>query len=280
MKRCDLHTHTVYSDGTLTPTELVLAAVREKLSAVALTDHNSVGGLDEFMSQAERCGIIGVAGVEFSTEYNGVELHIHGLFVEREHFDAIREFVDRFKVRKRESNIKLVKRLGEAGYKVDLDEIERNTPDGYVNRAHIAAALVRSGYVGSVREAFDKLVGEKAGYYEPPIRSGAFETIEFIKSIGALAVLAHPLLQLGEQELYDFLAVAVEHGLDGIETEYSLYTERQIDCSERLAEHFGLCRSGGSDFHGENKPDQKLGSGKNNICVPFEYYEKLLAKKL
>ena len=105
MKICDLHTHTVYSDGTLTPTELVAQALKVGLSAVALTDHNSVGGLDEFMEQTERAGIIGVAGVEFSTEYRGVELHIHGLFIDKSQYGAVNEFVDRFKIRKKESNI-------------------------------------------------------------------------------------------------------------------------------------------------------------------------------
>ena len=275
MKICDLHTHSIYSDGTLTPCELAELAKEANISAIALTDHNSVGGLDEFMEHTARLGIIGVAGVEFSTEYNGVELHILGLFITPEHFAAVREFVGRFTERKMQSNVTLVNNLARAGYVVDLDGIREKTPDGYVNRAHIAAELVKNGYVTSVNEAFSKLLSEKNGFYVPPLRNDAMETIEFIRSIGGISVLAHPFLQLDESELRLFLSSAVNHGLDGMETEYSLYSRELIGLSESIAEEFGILKSGGSDFHGSNKPDRKIAVGKGNILVPFEYYEKL-----
>ena len=275
MKICDLHTHSIYSDGTLTPRALAELAKQAEISAVALTDHNSVGGLGEFIEHTERLGIIGVPGVEFSTEYNGVELHILGLFISCERFAAVEEFVGRFKERKMQSNVTLVQNLARAGYVVDLDGIRERTPDGYVNRAHIAAELVKGGYVSSVNEAFSKLLSEKNGFYEPPLRNGAIETIEFIRSIGGVSVLAHPFLQLNEDELRLFLSSAVSRGLDGMETEYSLYSRECIELSERIAEDFGILKSGGSDFHGDNKPDRKIAVGKGNILVPFEYYEKL-----
>ncbi len=275
MKICDLHTHSIYSDGTLTPRELAELAKEAGVSAIALTDHNSVGGLCEFAENTERLGIIGVAGVEFSTEYRGVELHILGLFIDREHFAAVEEFVGRFKERKAQSNVILVENLSRAGYIVDLDGIKAKTPDGYVNRAHIAAELVKNGYVESVNEAFSKLLSEKNGFYQPPLRNGAMETIEFIRSIGGVSVLAHPFLQLDEQQLREFLGEAVGVGLDGMETEYSLYSRERIELSEQICDDFGILKSGGSDFHGANKPDRRIAVGNGNIIVPFEYYEKL-----
>jgi predicted metal-dependent phosphoesterase TrpH len=280
MKICDLHTHSIYSDGTLTPRELAELAKEAGVSAIALTDHNSVGGLCEFIENTERLGIIGVAGVEFSTEYRGVELHILGLFIDREHFAAVEEFVGRFKERKAQSNIILVENLSRAGYIVDLDGIKAKTPDGYVNRAHIAAELVKNGYVESVNEAFSKLLSEKNGFYQPPLRNGAMETIEFIRSIGGVSVLAHPFLQLDEQQLREFLGEAVGVGLDGMETEYSLYSRERIELSEQICDDFGILKSGGSDFHGANKPDRRIAVGNGNILVPFDYYEKLAERHM
>ena len=280
MKICDLHTHSIYSDGTLTPCELAELAKEAGVSAIALTDHNSVGGLREFAEHTERLGIIGVAGVEFSTEYRGVELHILGLFIDRTHFEAVEEFVGRFKERKAQSNVILVENLARAGYVVDLDSIRAKTPDGYVNRAHIAAELVKNGYVESVNEAFSKLLSEKSGFYQPPLRNGAMETIEFIRSIGGVSVLAHPFLQLDEQQLREFLGEAVGAGLDGMETEYSLYSRERIELSEQICDDFSILKSGGSDFHGANKPDRRIAVGNGNILVPFEYYEKLAERSL
>lgn len=275
MKNCDLHTHTLHSDGTFTPTQLVDAAVEAGLSAIALTDHNTVGGLSEFLSVAEDRGIRAVAGVEFSTEYGAAELHVHGLFISPEHFDRVMDFIGDFKARKDESNRQLVKKLCELGFKLDYEKILAKTPDGYVNRAHIAAEMVANGYVKSFSEAFEGFLSEETGYYVPPRRRGVLETVDFIKSIGAVAVLAHPLLQLSEDELCEFLALAKDHGLDGMETEYSLYTPEQREASVIIAKKFGLLCSGGSDFHGDNKPGQNLGSGRGDLLVPYEMYEAL-----
>lgn len=272
---CDLHTHTLHSDGTLTPEELVNAACKAGISAIALTDHNSVSGLDEFLLAANRAGIIGVPGVEFSTDYEGRELHVHGLFIARERYSDVTEFIGDLKERKHQSNMLLVERLSDLGIKVDYGELIAAAPDGYVNRAHIAVAMLRRGYVNSVREAFDTYLSEKAGYYVPPSRPDVFETISFIRSIGGISVIAHPRLQLTFDELEAMLPRAIEHGLDGIETQYSLYSAEDRERSRELAKKYGLCESGGSDFHGDNKPGQYVGIGRGDLVVPFEIYERL-----
>ena len=277
-KRCDLHTHTVHSDGTYTPRELVSAAQDIGLSAIALTDHNTVSGLCEFVSAAKESGIEYAAGVEFSTEYEDKELHIIGMFVRPEHYSEIESFIGNLKEKKNEANRALVARLLPLGYEIDYDALLASTPDGYVNRAHIAVEMIRRGYVKSFGEAFDGVLSESAGYYVPPRRRGAFETIDFIKSIGAVSVLAHPLLQLSHSELEVFLSEAVKHGLCAIETQYVRYTEEEREFSSKIARSFSLLESGGSDFHGDNKPYQRLGVGKGDLFVPYEFYERLKEK--
>ncbi len=279
MKYCDLHAHSVFSDGTKTPTELIREAERAGLSAVALTDHNSTHGLDEFLKAAQNSSVEGVAGVEFSTDYilgkRVIELHIVGLFIKPEYFDAVTKMVESMKERKIESNIRLAENLQSGGYDVSFEEIYAATPDGHVNRVHFAASLVEKGYVGSVQEAFATLLAKDGGFYEEPKRLPVYETIAFLKSIGATAVLAHPFLNLTEEELRAFLPKAIKAGLDGMETEYSTYDAQTTEKAKAIAEEFGIKESGGSDFHGENKPDIALGVGRGKLRIPLVFLDKL-----
>lgn len=277
-KKCDLHTHTVHSDGTYTPRELVEAAVKAGISAIALTDHNTVSGLDEFLAVSKEMNIEGVAGVEFSVEYGSKELHLIGMFIKPEKFDSVMDFIGDVTERKNDANRRLVKKLAILGYDIDYDAIISSTPDGYVNRAHIAAEMVRKGYVKTFGEAFDGYLSEKAGYYTPPKNPSITDTLEFICSIGAVSVLAHPLLQLSRDELKVLLEAAVKHGLCAIETQYVRYTVEEREFSSALAKEFALLESGGSDFHGTNKPDVSLGIGRGDLFVPYEFYENLKAR--
>lgn len=275
---CDLHTHSYYSDGTCSPAELVDAAEKMGLAAIALTDHNTVAGLPEFLAAAEGREVEAVPGIEFSTDYGGTELHILGLFVVPAHYPAITALLEEAKQRKEQSNIDLVAKLNRAGYALDYAAIKAGTPGGQVNRAHIAAALTELGYTASIQEAFKQLLSPKRGYYSPPQRLDAFETIRFIKSIGAVAVLAHPFLNLKTPDaLREFLEQAVKCGLDGMETLYPLFDEETTRLAGEIADEFGLAHSGGSDFHGENKPDICLGTGKGSLAVPRACLEKLRA---
>lgn len=275
MKYCDLHTHSVYSDGTFTPEELIAAAKNADLAAVALTDHNTVAGLPAFLKAAEGTGVEPVPGVEFSTDYGQIELHILALFVKPEHYAPITELMDAMLRRKEESNIALVAALNRAGYRLDYDAIKGQTPNGQVNRAHIAAELFRLGYVESVQDAFKKLLSPKRGLYVPPKRIGSYEAIRFIKSLGAVAVLAHPFLNLDEEGLRTFLPEAVKAGLDGMETAYSKYSPETTALAEAIAAEFGLKNSGGSDFHGGNKPDIAIGTGRGDLSIPMKWLEDL-----
>ena len=272
---CDLHTHSQFSDGTDTPEQLLELAEQAGLCAIALTDHNTAGGLPAFLEAARGREICAIPGTEFSSDYNGIELHILGLFLAPEQFDAVNAMTEEYHRRKDQSNIELVRRLNEAGYAIDYARIKSATPEGLVNRALIGAELTRLGYTESVQDAFARLLKPKHGYYIPPKRESAFDVIRFIKSIGAVAVLAHPFLNLDEQQLRIFLDEAVKCGLDGMETMYSTYDEQTQALSEKIAQEYGLLPSGGSDHHGGNKPHIKLGVGQGNLRIPEAYYKAL-----
>lgn len=278
---CDLHTHSVFSDGTYTPAQLLDEAEALGLTAVALCDHNAVAGLPDFMAAAEERKVIAIPGIEFSTDYGGVELHIAALFVGEEHYAAVDELMAQSQRRKEESNIHLIEKLSAAGYSLDYETLKNSTAGGFVNRAVIAAELMERGYVSSVQEAFEKLLAPKYGFYEPPKRPDSFEIIRFIRSIGAVAVLAHPFLNLDEQQLAVFLDKAVPAGLDAMEVLYSTYDEATTVTAMEMAKRYGLLPSGGSDFHGMNKPDIALGSGRGNLSIPDEFWKAFveLARK-
>lgn len=265
---CDLHTHSTFSDGTDTPARLLELAEQLRLGAIALTDHNTVAGLPEFLQAAKDKKVRAIAGTEFSTDYNGTELHILGLFLKPEHFPVITELLEDYRLQKEKSNVELVNKLNAAGYAIDYDRIKNSTPEGQVNRALIAAELTRMGYTESVQAAFKQLLKPSCGYYVPPARPSPFETIRFIKSIGAVAVLAHPFLNLSEEELREFLKEAVSCGLDAMETLYSTYDAETTAAAKRVADDFGLLHSGGSDYHGNNKPHIRMGIGQGNLTIP------------
>lgn len=271
MPFCDLHTHSVYSDGTLTPAELVAEAKKIGLSAIALTDHNTVAGLREFVSAAENSGVLAVPGVEFSTDYGNTELHILALFVRPDRYASITNLLEQAAQRKEASNRALADALRNRGYLLDYDAIKANTPRGQVNRAHFAAELTRLGYTHTRQEAFETLLAPESGFYVPPARISSLEAIRFIKSLGAVAILAHPFLSLDEKALREFLPMAISAGLDAMETAYSQYSPETTASAEGIAAEYGLKFSGGSDFHGTNKPQIPLGVP----SIPIEWLKEL-----
>ena len=278
MQYCDLHTHSVHSDGTCTPAEVIKLAKEAGLTAVALCDHNTVSGLPEFLAAAE--DIEAIPGTEFSVDYRGTELHVLALFVKPEDYAAVTARAEQYLIDKEQSNIALCAALTEAGYSLSYEQIKAATADGFVNRAVIAAEMLRLGYVESVQQAFKTCLSEKHGYYKPPVRPDVYEIIRFIKSIGAVAVLAHPFLNLSRQELEAFLPCAVAAGLDGMEVLYSKYSPEETEAAFEIAEKFGLLPSGGSDFHGENKPDIAVGTGRGNLKIPYSWLQQLKSKKI
>lgn len=272
---CDLHTHSIYSDGTCSPGQLICLAEEIGLGAVALCDHNTVAGLPEFLKAGENSSVEAVAGVEFSTQYNGGELHILALFLKPEHFSDVTRITHEMMHRKERSNRDLVEKLLHAGIRLDYEGIRSATPNGQVNRAVIGAEMLRLGYVSSISEAFQRWLARDCGFYQPPERLDTLETIRYISSIGAAPVLAHPFLNLDECRLRKFLPVAMAGGLLAMETLYPQFTPEQSDLACRIAQEYGLLSSGGSDFHGSIKPEIQLGRGDGDLYVPMEMLERI-----
>jgi len=277
-KYCDLHTHSIYSDGTYTPDEIIDAAVLSGLSAVALCDHNTIDGLDEFIQYAEDKKIEAVPGIEFSADYNGVEVHILGLYLPAESYVKVKKRLDSIVKAKEESNKRLVESLKRVGYDIDYTEVTERYSGAVINRSHIAVILMERGYVKSIDEAMKGILSVEGGHYVPPKRFSAMECIDFITEIGAVSVLAHPFLNLTYEAMRKFLSEGKKHGLCGMECEYSTYDEETRSSAYALSDEFRLMKSGGSDFHGARKPDIALGIGKGNLKVPFLWAEAMKNK--
>ena len=273
---CDLHTHSYFSDGTESPASIVAQAKQAHLRAVALTDHNTVDGLDDFMHAGKEAGVNTVPGIELSTDWEGTELHILALFLPHRSFPAARAYTNLRNARKEQSNQILCHRLNAAGYAVNYDTIRSKTNASVPNRAHFASALVDLGYFDSVKAAFHTLLDRGAPFYQPTQNPDALQTIRIIRSWGAIAVLAHPLLQLQPPTLQRFLALACSVGLCGMEAWYARFTDEQTQILLDICHAFGVLPSGGSDYHGDRKPDIALGTGcHGNLHVPYEAFQNL-----
>ena len=277
---CDLHTHSVFSDGTCTPTEIVDEAVALGLSAVALCDHNAVDGLDELLRAAVGKPIEAVCGAEFSVDYEGVELHLLGLYIDPRHFGRIDSVMQVVSERKAQSNRAMLESLRRAGYALDYDAVCASTPNGKVNRAHVATALTEAGYTASEKEAFDTLLSPEAGHYVEPQRLTVWEMLGLLRDIGAVPVLAHPFLNLDEARLRAFLPLAKAHGLCGMEVLYSKYDAETAALAADMAQQYSLLPSGGSDYHGTRKQGIALGVGRGNLRIPYAWAEALREKRL
>lgn len=267
---CDLHTHSCFSDGTDSPAKILEKAAGLGLSAVALTDHNTVDGLSDFLEAAKGRGILAIPGVEISAGYIRKELHMVGLFLNQNDFEQVTDFLSIINRRKEESNRRLIQNLNKAGYELCYEELKEQH-QGNINRAVIAAAMLEKGYISEIKEVFKGLLSEENGLYIPPERISSFEAIAFLRSIGAVPVLAHPFLNLQKEELISFIQQAKPYGLAAMETQYSTYSPEMTAAATEIANAYGLLESGGSDYHGANKPDIELGIGRGSLSVPTRF---------
>ena len=270
----DLHVHSNCSDGTYSVRELVDYAIEKGLAAFALTDHDTVDGLDEILEYAKELEAKGVKvpevipGIEFSTEYHGKDVHIVGLYIDyhNERFvQKVAEFADGRVAR----NQKMCGKLQEAGIHITYELLLEEFPDCVITRAHYVRYLLNHGYTKSMQEAFDRYIGDYAPCFVPREKVTPPDVIQLILEAGGIPVLAHPILyHLSDANLDTLVKECKEAGLIGIEAIYSTYNsaeERQI---RKLADKYHLLISGGSDFHGSNKPGLDLGIGYGKLVVP------------
>ena len=270
----DLHVHSTASDGSFSPTELVDYAIEKELSAFALTDHDSVAGLDEAISYAEELRKIRedvpevIPGIEFSTEYEGKDIHIVGLYIDykSETFQKhLGDFVHSREVR----NEKMCELLRQgAGMDISYEKLQTAFPGSVITRAHYAKYMLEKGYVKSMKEAFERYIGDHCPYFLPREKITPSDAIRLILAVGGIPVLAHPVLYgMGKLQLDKLVGELKQVGLLALEAIYSSYTPSDERDMRSLATKYDLAISGGSDFHGSNKPDLDLGTGYGHLYI-------------
>jgi Cof subfamily protein (haloacid dehalogenase superfamily) len=281
----DLHVHSTKSDGTYTPTELVDYAMEKGLSAFALTDHDCVDGLDEAISYAESLRAAGknapevIPAIEFSTEYEGHDVHIVGLYIDYkcEAFEKyLKHFVDTRELRNRQ----MCEKFTADGIPMDYDElVAESQQSAVITRAHIAQYLLKKGYVNSTKEAFDRYIGDGKPYHVPREKVDPQLAIKLVLEADGIPVFAHPMLYPGSKSKIDeIVGMLKEAGLCAIEGIYSTYTTADERFVRELADKYHLLLSGGSDFHGANKVGIDLGVGYGKLYIHDSILEDI--KKL
>lgn len=271
-KLIDMHVHSTYSDGTNTPKELVKLAKAANLCAFALTDHDCIDGLPEIIKFAEEYDIKIIPGVELSTGYLNLEqdVHILGYGIDY-NANAFKQHLKDFQNERIERNKKMIKRLSDDGIDISLEKMHNLYPDAVITRAHFARYLMEQGYVNSVKDGIFKFLSKSSKYYVKRTLISPADAVKIIKAAGGCAVLAHPLLYgLKNDELNVLIKELLNYGLDGIEAIYSTNSTEDEIYVKSLAKKYNLKISGGSDYHGTNKPDISIGTGKGNLQIPYE----------
>lgn len=275
MKRAiDLHIHTTASDGSCSPSEVVNIAVKAGLCAIAITDHDSVDGVEEAATAAAGTGLEVVPGVEISVGDTD-DIHILGYYIDTQN-SRLSETLEILKESRERRNRQLIKRLREEGFDITYDEVKEHTGAVNMGRLHIAQTLKDKGMISDYRKLFKNYIGIGQKNYVKREKISEREGIEAIKAAGGLAFLAHiNYIKKPAQEL-DFIVKKLKsHGLDGIEAYYSGYTPQTEAAAISLAERNGLLKSGGTDFHGVQRKGVYMGTGRGNMCVPYSLLEEI-----
>lgn len=267
--RADFHTHSTASDGTLAPAELVLESVRRGFSHIALTDHDTVGGLAEALDAAARHELTVIPGVELSARVDYGELHILGYGIDH-HNEQLLAQLGHLRDQRLSRASRMVERLEDAGIRIDPDTLPAVTEGHSIGRPHLARALVASGYATDVPDAFDRyLVWGRPGYISSA-RLEPEEAVALIRTAGGIAVMAHPFSLPGFEE---HLPGLISAGLVGLECYYGEYSPEQREQLAGVAERFQLLPTGGSDYHGPNfREGRDLGS----VEIPQAVCQRIL----
>jgi 3',5'-nucleoside bisphosphate phosphatase len=275
----DLHTHSTASDGTMSPTALVRHAKERRLEAIALTDHDTVEGLEEALTAGEQEGIEVVPGIEISAQFPDSTLHILGYYMNFNN-PAFLDSIAVLQKARNERNPAIIEKLQALGLDITLEEVALEAETGQVGRPHFAQVLLKKGYVKSPREAFERYLAKGAPAYTDKFRFDPCDAIAHIRNAGGIPVLAHPftIKYKTAEELAAIIADMVGWGIMGIEAYYSEHNETQVRMYKDLAEKYNLALTGGTDFHGQNIKGISLGTGKGSLNIAYKYLEKLKAR--
>lgn len=267
MDLVDLHVHSSASDGTLSPSEVTALAVEAGLCAYALTDHDTTDGIDEAVSAAAGTGLEVVPGTELSCLFGSTEIHILGLYLDH-HSPELENALARLRSDRERRNEEMIRRFRNDGFLISMEDLTAEEPDAVITRAHFARALVKNGYVSSMEQAFRSYLEHGKKYCPPKQTVEPREAIHLIRSAGGFPALAHPIqYKLGWKKTEKLLAGLKEAGLMGVEVYYSSHTWNDSMKLKEICLRLDLLPTGGSDFHGSNKPDIRLGSGRGRLRV-------------
>lgn len=274
----DLHTHSTASDGADTPSELVKKSLETGLSAVALTDHDTVSGIPEFLEAGKNTSLKVIPGVEISSRGENRELHIVGLFIDHE-TPSLLAFLEKMRESRKARNEEMLIRLNVIGFPLTWEELEKEAAGESVGRPHFAQALIRKGYFKTPKDVFEQCLKRGKRAYVPRILPSPAEAVKAIHEAGGISVWAHPVSHnsggSGRSHVRRCLKKLVPEGLDAIETFYSQFTIAQQEMVTDLAKEYSLLASGGSDYHGKNIPGLSLGTGMGDLSVPDELLVQL-----
>ena len=277
MSFVDLHSHSTASDGTLAPAELVALAVRSNLSALSLTDHDTVAGIHEASEAAQSAGLDFLPGIEISCDFpRPATMHLLGYGVDPEN-PTLRDLTTRLIDARNDRNPRIIRRLNELGVAITMEEIEQEAGGNVVGRPHIAAVLLRKGYVSSLQQAFDKYLGQGAAAYFDKERLTPKQAIDMVIQGGGLPVLAHPvqLRTENDAQLERIVKDLKDYGLAGVEVIHSDHDAALVEKYSKLADRLSLLKTGGSDFHGTNKKEINLGVAIGRR-IPRQFFDALV----
>lgn len=275
----DLHLHSVYSDGSDTPEAIVRSSVLAGMKAIALTDHDTAAGIDDFFLRCAGEPLTGIAGIEFSAKSDGGPLHILGLGIDASSAQ-ISALVEETRMSRNERNLAIIDNLGAIGINIPWEEVLSYAHGGIAGRPHIAMAMQKHGFAGSVQEAFDLYLGKGSKAYVPRESPLPSKIMHAIAASGGIAVLAHPFTWHADaDDLERGIKSLAADGLAAIECYHSSHAPDDTVELMRLAHRLGLLVTGGTDYHGEKiKPDVKIGRGRGNMAVPAALLEPILGR--
>jgi len=272
----DLHCHSTQSDGSLLPTELISQAEAIPLTALALTDHDTVAGIPDFLAAGKNSPLCAIPGVEIACTVQGLIMHVVGLYIDCQSPPLLEMLVD---IRKKRElrNLAMLERLQDLGCSFTLADVKACGCGKVLGRLHFSRTLVKHGYCKTIKEGFDRFLARGKLAYVPRSLAPAPEALRVIHEAGGVAIWAHPLTtrSLSRTRLMRLCKQLKPAGLDGVETRYSGYTNTQRRNADWIVSELGLLPCGGSDFHGVDIPGVALGFGQGRLSVPDEWLEPI-----
>jgi predicted metal-dependent phosphoesterase TrpH len=273
----DLHCHSTFSDGTCSPSEIVKKATEMEINAIALTDHDTTAGLQEFHQSGKNNNIETISGIELAVSWYHSSIHLTGLFIDEQN-EYLQNHLDTVKKNRNIRNQKIIEKLQNLGYPITIKDWENEAKNEVPGRPHLATILVKKGLFQTTRSVFDQLIGNNMPGFVNRYQPSPQEGIKAIHKAGGLAFWAHPCAMQNRpySTLKKIGTTLKSCGLDGLETRYSHFSLQEQNNAERFATQFDLLQSGGSDFHGENSPGVFLGIGKQNgFSIPNDFLTKM-----